>query len=204
MHLHYRISQTIASLLFRLTFKTRFLDRYQIPTSGGVLVVSNHVSNLDPPLLSIAVAPRELCFLAKKELFRNKLFGALLLSYNSIPVNRGHIDRSLLDHLSGLLNQGQMLMMLPEGTRSKTGELGAAKPGVGMLALRARVPVLPAYIAGTQTPWRAFWRVGAITVRFGEPIGIAQLDQFPISAEGYRQCSAYFMEKIRQLKEGRS
>jgi 1-acyl-sn-glycerol-3-phosphate acyltransferase len=201
MNLHYRITQLTIRTLFRLVFRTRFRNTHHIPRSGGALVVSNHISYLDPPVMGIAVAPRELSFLAKRELFRNPFFGWLITVYNAIPVNRGQVERSLLARLTDLMRQGGMLIVFPEGTRSKTGELGSAKPGVGMLALQAGVPVVPAYLTGTRTFWQAFLRTGAVTVTFDTPISPEELARFPQNEEGYRTASAFFLERIRTIRE---
>jgi 1-acyl-sn-glycerol-3-phosphate acyltransferase len=201
MHLHYRITQLVLRALFQLVFRTRFRNTHHVPASGGALVVSNHISYLDPPVMGMAVAPRELAFLAKRELFRNPFFGWLITVYSAIPVNRGHVERSLLARLVDLMRQGGMLIVFPEGTRSKTGELGSAKPGVGMLALQAGVTVVPAYLTGTRTFWRAFLRTGAVTVTFDTPILPEELARFPQNEAGYRAASTYFLERIRTIRD---
>lgn len=135
-----------------------------VPAQGPVLVAANHVHNADPVLLATAF-PRVLYFMAKRELFGNAVLGELIRWAGAFPVDRGKADRAAIRHAEALLADGHAVAMFPEGTRSRTGRLGAGQPGAGLILLRSGVPLLPAAITGTE---RLPGGPGA-TIRFGVP-----------------------------------
>jgi 1-acyl-sn-glycerol-3-phosphate acyltransferase len=120
-----------------------------VPAEGGILVIANHLHNADPVLLTIAF-PRPLHFMAKKELFGVPLIGWVIRRVGAFPVDRGKADRGAFRRADAILAQGIAVGMFPEGTRSTTGGLGPAHSGAALLALRARVPVLPVTIVGSE------------------------------------------------------
>lgn len=140
--------------------------REHVPKSGAVIVASNHISFWDPPLVGTA-AIRELHFLAKEELFRPLLLGSLIRSFNAIPIRRGVADLSGLTKAMDVLRAGHALIMFPEGTRNRSGELRAARPGVGMLAVSTDARVVPACIVGSDRPGRWLTRQAKLRVSFG-------------------------------------
>ena len=142
--------------------------REHIPPTGGVIVASNHISFWDPPLVGTA-AVRELHFLAKEELFRTPVLGPLIRSLNSIPIRRGVADLSGLSKAMEILRSGRALIMFPEGTRARDGELHPARPGVGMLAVATDVPIVPACITGSNQPAKWLFRRVKVRVSFGPP-----------------------------------
>lgn len=150
--------------LFRFGFRLRREGRHHIPEHGAVLLVSNHISNLDPPLVGVAQLPGRLYFMAKKELFRGPL-GWYIARCGAFPVDRGGADREAFRTAKEVLAAGERLLMFPEGTRSRDGQLRPAWPGAGSLALADGVTVIPVAIWGSPT----WWRTG-VTVRFGPPI----------------------------------
>jgi 1-acyl-sn-glycerol-3-phosphate acyltransferase len=132
-----------------------------VPRSGGLVVASNHISFWDPPLVG-AACPRELHFLAKDELFDTPVLGPLIRSYHAIPIRRGVADLAGLSRAIEVIKGGEALLMFPEGSRMRDGELHPARPGVGMIAVSAEVPIVPCYIVGSNRPggwWRGGWRV---------------------------------------------
>jgi 1-acyl-sn-glycerol-3-phosphate acyltransferase len=120
-----------------------------IPREGGVLLASNHVSLMDPPVVGCCM-PRDIFFFAKEELFRYFGFGWLIRHLNAFPVRRFEHDIGAFKHAQRLLENGKALILFPEGHRSKTGELGKPKAGAGMLACKAQVPVVPIYVENTR------------------------------------------------------
>jgi 1-acyl-sn-glycerol-3-phosphate acyltransferase len=124
-----------------------------VPASGGLIVASNHISFSDPPIVGAAL-PRESYFLAKEELFANPAFGWLIGSFNAIPIRRGMSDLKGLARAFAALREGKVLILFPEGGRMKDGELHPARPGLGMIAVQADVPILPCYVWGTNRPRR--------------------------------------------------
>ena len=132
--------------------------REHVPRDGGVLIASNHVSFWDPPLVGAALT-REMYFLAKEELFATPLLGPLIRSVNSIPIRRGVADLSGLARAITVVKEGGALLVFPEGSRMRDGELHPARPGVGMMAVHADAPIVPCCITGSGRPSRWLtWR----------------------------------------------
>jgi len=163
-----------------------------LPRSGGVLVVSNHVSLADPVIL-MAVSPRPLAFMAKEEIFRPPLARLILhLWGGSFPVRRAGTDIRAVREAFALLETGAPVVVFPEGTRRPAG-LGEAHRGVGYLAARAGHPVVPVAIVGTEaiTGLWSLRRLPAFEVRFGEP--------FTISADDEPEVTETIMRRIAAL-----
>jgi 1-acyl-sn-glycerol-3-phosphate acyltransferase len=138
----YAILKPIAVVLMRLLFRLEAVGRELVPPTGPVLIVSNHVSVLDPPLVGGA-APRPLVFMAKEELFRIPLFGRLIRSLYARPVRRDGSDLRAMKGSLALLQEGRAILVFPEGTRGVEGEAPrAGRPGVGMLAVLSGAPVV--------------------------------------------------------------
>jgi 1-acyl-sn-glycerol-3-phosphate acyltransferase len=198
---HYRISWKFLRLLERLLFGFRVYGDERVPGTGGVIIASNHISYNDPPVVGSAV-PRELHFLAKEELFRNPVFGALIRSYNAMPVKRASGDLGAMRKAMGLLKAGGAMIMFPEGTRSLSGRFLKPKPGMGMIAVMAGARVVPAYVAGTNDLAAAFWRKRPLVVRFGEAFDPAEIrSRCASDKEAYQQVSAEAMKRIEELAE---
>lgn len=204
---HYRISWLLLNFIERVVFGFRVTGREVIPRSGPVIIASNHISYCDPPVVGSGV-PREVYFLAKEELFSNRVFGWLIAQYNAIPLRRSVGDVGALRKAVGLLKQGKAILMFPEGTRSLSGKLLKAKPGVGMIASLASAPVVPAYVTGSNCLGAAFLRKSGMAVRFGEPIMPAGHTQGGSTRAGHRdeylKLSQEVMRRIADLaaKEG--
>jgi cytidylate kinase len=176
-----------------LDFELCGLDR--IPRKGPLIVACNHISFWDPPLVG-AHLPREMHFVAKAELFHNPLFGALIRSYNSIPIQRGAKARSGLRGAEEVLAAGGAVLIFPEGTRNKSGELLAPRAGVGRLAAATRTPVAPACITGSNQIRRSMRRKVKIRVTFGSPVmppGSEERDEV-------RDFARMIMERIRTMR----
>lgn len=141
-------------------------DADRVPREGGLIVASNHISFWDPPLIGCA-CPRELHFLAKEELFSPAPFAALIRSVNAIPIRRGMADLRGLHRAMELLQRGGALLLFPEGSRMRDGELHPARPGVGLLAANADVPIVPCFISGSGRPGKWLTRGSRVRIRFG-------------------------------------
>lgn len=171
-----------------------------VPKTGGMILASNHISAVDPPFLGSTVN-RQLHYMAKKELFSNFILGPLIKRLNAIPVDRGIFDRNALERSKGILNGGGGLIMFPEGTRSKTGQLGKVKPGIGMLARSAVVPIVPAYIHNSKIFHKILLKGRRLVIGFGEPITAEWVRGNDDNKEGYRAIAAEVMERIKMLRE---
>jgi 1-acyl-sn-glycerol-3-phosphate acyltransferase len=198
----YEIVKPLAVFLMRTWFGLRVRGAEHIPSSGPALIVSNHQSILDPPLIGGA-ARRQIYFLAKAELFRVPLFGSLIRALHARPVRREGSDPRALRTAALLLEEGKALLVFPEGTRSLDGRLGEGKPGVGMLAVTSGAPVVPAYVSGTleALPKGAVWpRRSQVSVSFGPALHF----KAPIGSgrkERYREATKEMMRGIAQLRE---
>jgi glycerol-3-phosphate dehydrogenase (NAD(P)+) len=150
-------------------FRVRRLGREHVP-DGGVILASNHRSFLDPFVIGCSVR-RPIYFVAKRELFRNPLVGWFLNGMGAFPVRRGQADEESVETALALLDQGEAVVMFPEGTRIVSGSLGRPKRGVGRLALQSGAPVVPIAVTGSERA-RDGWRIKPVRVhlRCGAPL----------------------------------
>ena len=168
----YRMTQLIARVVWITLFRLRSYGTENIPAEGSALICCNHQSFLDPLMMG-AVFQRPISYMARESLFENPVFGHLIRLYDAIPLQRDRIGISGFKMTMRRLKQGKMVLVFPEGTRSKDGQLGELKPGVCALVRRCRVPVLPVGIAGAFDAWprhRRFPRPAPIAVQIGQPI----------------------------------
>ncbi|MHB9092833.1 MAG: lysophospholipid acyltransferase family protein [Chloroflexota bacterium] len=170
----YWLASTAMDLATRLICDRHVIGRENVPTEGPLLLVSNHLSLIDPPLLG-AVFPRPIRFMAKEELFRVPFVKWIAKGYRAFPVRRGEADRQAFQTTLRLLRQGEVIGIFPEGTRSRGGGLRAAHPGAALIALRAGVPVVPVGIVGSEQvlhwPRRALRP--RLEVHIGKPFTLA-------------------------------
>ena len=172
----YAVLRPLTLALLRIAFRFRTMGVQNIPAEGPVLLASNHVSFLDPAAIG-AAASRRLHFMAKVELFRVPVLGAVIRRLNAHPVVREGSDASALRLALGLLRDGRALLVFPEGTRGTEGSLRPGRAGAGMLAALAEVPVVPVYVQGTghALPRGAILpRPARITVAYGPPLRFAR------------------------------
>lgn len=147
--MYYRIVKMIFSLIYRLLARTEIVGVENVPQKGPYIVICNHLSSFDPPLLLIAL-PVRMTVLAANKYRGHPIFGPFLSSMGAIYVRRGEIDRQALRACLDFLKGGGIIGMAPEGTRSPTGALQEGQPGVTYLASRAGVPILPVAVTGTE------------------------------------------------------
>lgn len=187
----WRVLRHLAKLLFGFEVK----GEENVPPEGGVLLASNHLSLADPPVVGVA-SPRELHYMAKRELFDIPIFRRLITTLNAFPISRGY-GREALERALDVLRRGKALLVFPEGTRSRDGRLGPPKPGVGMLAVRAGVPVVPVALSGTKHLGRCLLRKEKLKVRFIRPL--LPEDWKDISEkEAFRRVGRMVMERIAE------
>lgn len=172
-------------------YRFEVFGKENFPKEGGVLLCSNHIDNLDPPVVGIN-APRPVYFMAKEELFNVPVLGKIVPHLNAFPVKRGMSDREALRKGLGILKEGNVLGLFPEGTRSKTGQLGKGLAGAGFFALRSEAHVVPCAIIG---PYKAFSKLKVV---YGKPIDMNELRERKASAE---ETTDMIMSEIRKLIE---
>jgi len=198
----YRTLKPIALALMRLLFRLEVHGREQVPAAGPLLLVSNHVSLLDPPIVGGA-APRDLHYLAKEELFGVPVLGWLIRRLNARPVKRDGADGRALKTGLRLLRDGRALLVFPEGTRGVEGRLGEGKPGAGMLAVMSGAPVVPVHVSGSGRALpagRVVPRPAKVRVRFGPPLHFKAAGAEE-RKERYREATREMMRAIAQLRD---
>ena len=198
----YRALKPVAVALMRLLFRLEVHGREQVPAAGPLLLVSNHVSLLDPPIVGGA-SPRDLHFMAKEELFGIPLLGWLIRRLNARPVKRDGSDGRALKTALRLLREGRALLVFPEGTRGVEGRLGEGKPGVGMLAVMSGATVVPVHVSGSGRALpagRVVPRPAKVRVRFGPPLHFKAAGAEE-RKERYREVTREMMRAIAQLRD---
>jgi 1-acyl-sn-glycerol-3-phosphate acyltransferase len=172
----YAILKRCAYGIARVWFRLSAVGADRVPAEGHVIIAANHQSLLDPALIG-CVAPRELDYMAKTELFRIPGFGGLIRRLNAHPVDRSGSDSSALRLALRLLGAGRAVLVFPEGTRGTEGRLGTARAGAGMLAALSTAPVVPVYVQGSgrALPRGAMApRPCRVSVTFGSPLRFAR------------------------------
>ena len=199
MNPFYRLAYFLVGI--ELSFhKIRIEGRIKVPHEG-CLIVSNHVSFMDPTTVGWAVA-REIYYLGRKTLFKPPFWSWFLPICNVLPIDRDGRDVSGLRRIIKMLKEGHAVLLFPEGTRSPDGTLQAAEPGAGLVALKAGVPVLPVRIFGTfESLSRHTKRLTfhPIRVVIGEPY-IPAVPQGLKDKEAYGPIAQEMMNKIAALK----
>ena len=205
MGLLYSATRFLLDGLVRVVSSWEVRGREHIPRTGGLIVASNHISFFDPPLIGIATV-RELHVLAKEELFRPPVFGSLIRTFNAIPIRRGVADLSGLSKAMEVLKGGESLIMFPEGSRMRDGELHPARPGVGMLAVGTDARIVPCYISGSDRPggWitrRSRLRVWFAPARTWQELAGSQAE-LPPGRALYQSVGDGVMREIAALRAG--
>ena len=169
----YLIVRAILQPFFHIYFRMGRHGREHIPAQGPVIIAANHRSFLDPFVIG-TMARRPLYYVAKEELFRNRLNAWLLNALGAFPVRRGQGDKDTIETANAILGRGDIVLMFPEGTRIRPGSLGKPHRGVGRLALETGAPVVPVAVLGTEDVRRG-WRIRPrkVKIRAGRPL------QFP-------------------------
>jgi 1-acyl-sn-glycerol-3-phosphate acyltransferase len=198
----YAICKPIAVAIMKLLFRVEARGTEHVPAHGALLLVANHSSLLDPPLVG-GMAPRPLTFLAKAELFDVPGFGALIRRLNARPLRREGADPSALRAAQRVLQDGGALLVFPEGTRGEEGVLRPAKPGAALLAMQTGVPVVPVYVSGSGRAWprgRRLPRPAKVRVTFGAPLSFARATGADRKAQ-YEEASRQMMAAIARLRD---
>ncbi|MDR1366430.1 MAG: 1-acyl-sn-glycerol-3-phosphate acyltransferase [Puniceicoccales bacterium] len=206
MNPYYLTTILFGDLCFRELFGGRVYGQENIPISGPFIVASNHLSHLDPPFIGAVFRRRELMFLARKTLFKSRFWNFLLSRINVIPVNKENsADISAVRIALSLLKSGFGIAIFLEGTRSLDGHFGMAQPGIGFLACKSQVPVLPVRIFGTYKILKKYSTLPDIRQRseivIGRPLFPGQYDLFQSEKERYLLTANYILDRIKQIQE---
>ncbi len=193
----YSFLRNLCCIWFYIVYKIVIIGKENIPKEkGGYIIASNHISNLDPPVVGITFKGKY-NFMAKDELFHiNPLFTWLIRQLGAFPVKRGSKDTSAIDKALESLRNGRIFVIFPEGTRSKDGTLGRAKSGVTLIAAQAKAPVVPVFIKYGRKKFRR-----VIQVSVGEMIPAEKFDVDISDRTMLKSVSALIMGEIAVLQE---
>lgn len=199
----YGLTRFIVLVHFRLG-RGRVFGQENIPRQGRFIFAANHISYLDPPLVS-SLSTRRPHTIAKKELFEKPIFDKFFRSLGAFPIDRGKADRKAIRYAIDMLESEAPLLIFPEGARSKTGEMGQAAIGLGMIAHATKAPIIPVYLHGTDqavSPMNPKFGIVKVDVHFGAPLDLSEEysrrgDRSTIDAIGEKAMAA-----IAALRDG--
>lgn len=191
----FHFCQIIATPFVRFCYPTKFIGKKHIP-KGSCIIVSNHTSNLDVVNLATHTWEKKY-YLAKKELFKSKFVGGFLKSFGGISIDREGNDLGAIKESLKVLKNGKKLVIFPEGTRNNNEnmELGEVKQGAAMLAIKAKVPVVPMFVLKKPK----FWRRNKVFV--GQPFELSEFYGKKLSAEELAGASKMIENKLNELRE---
>jgi len=173
--------------------------RQHIPTAGAVIIATNHTSVVDAPLAAWCTNRPVRC-MAKRELFKMPVIGPLWTALGAFPVSRGLADRNAIRTALGVLANGELLLLFPEGRRGDGATLGKAEKGMAMIALKANVPIIPAYIDGPNKMFPTGFhlpRRARLYIRIGHPIDLAPFQ----GKDGVEMLGPAVMARIAMLRD---
>ncbi|MEE1279950.1 MAG: lysophospholipid acyltransferase family protein [Oscillospiraceae bacterium] len=196
----YKVIRAIFVPIVHLLFNVEFEGRENLRESGAALICSNHRSFVDPVFIAVGIKKRSLCFMAKKELFSFKPFGFILSKLGAFPVNRGAGDMQAIKNAENSLNDGKLLLIFPEGTRSRDGNPIRPKSGAVYIASDTGADIIPVAIC-----YDGKLRLRKkVTVCFGEPIlnsEIKMKEENKVIES--RRASALVMDRIIEMLNAR-
>jgi 1-acyl-sn-glycerol-3-phosphate acyltransferase len=177
MNLSYRLGWAFFRAWYATYFRWRVFNPERVPVSGAVILASNHASFLDPPLVGAGLK-RGINYLARESLFRFPGIGALLRSWSAVPVDRDGGGAAGLRAILDRLLAGGGIILFPEGTRTRDGNLQPARSGIGLVVIKSTAPVVPVRVFGTYEAYGRhvkFPRPGRIAVKYGRPMPFEKL-----------------------------
>lgn len=189
----YEIIRTILRVVTFFVFRIKRVGYNEnVPKEGGVILAFNHTSNWDPVIAGLT-CKRHLRFMAKEELFENPVFGRLIKALGAFPVHRGAGDIGAMRASFKILGEGSAMMMFPEGRRIKDGRKVKAKPGIALIAQRAKVPIIPVCIDGKYA-----W-MHKITVTYGKPVSLEEYYGKKLEVEKIQEIADGVLDDIRAM-----
>ena len=195
----YTLVRLVLTPLLVTIWRARCIDSDKVPASGPVIITPNHFSNLDHFFLAVYLR-RPVHFMAKSQMFKRPM--QFIYTHGGVfPVRRGQRDEESFETARAVLARGDVVVMYAEGGRSRTGELGEPRPGIGRLALETGAPVVPSAIAGTERArnWTRL-QFPKVTVHYGDPIRFDQVDE--PSREQSQAASQLIFERVERLYAG--
>jgi 1-acyl-sn-glycerol-3-phosphate acyltransferase len=190
----YRVSRFLCYVLLKTIHRLEIQGKENIPGAGGFILAANHASFLDPLALG-AACPRGLSYMARHDLFSRPILRWWLLHVHAFAVKRESADLSAIKEAMKCLRRGTGLLLFPEGTRQSGGQVAKVQAGIGFLAAKLDVPVIPAFVEGTERAMpkgAKFLKPVKITVHFGQQIFIER-------GMPYQEIAQHIMGHIRHL-----
>jgi 1-acyl-sn-glycerol-3-phosphate acyltransferase len=173
----WKFLQTLARISTTLLFDLKVYGARRVPSTGGVLLVSNHQSYLDPVLLGVRL-DRPLSYMAKSGLFKYAPGAWFIRQLGAFPIRQNSADIRALKEAIERVQEGRALMIFPEGSRTDDGNLLPIEPGIALIIRKAKVPVVPAVIDGAFKAWpqdRLIFCPGRIRVMYGHPMDLSNM-----------------------------
>jgi 1-acyl-sn-glycerol-3-phosphate acyltransferase len=211
MNLSYRLGWAFFRAMFATYFRWRVYNPERVPSAGPVILAANHMSYLDPPLVGSGLS-RPINYLARESLFRFFGVGALLRSWNAVPVDRDGGGARGLRNILDRLFAGGGIILFPEGTRSHDGKLRAAHSGVGLVVAKSDAPVVPVRVFGTFEAWGRNQKVPRpkrVAVKYGMPMRFEKLRAEAKTCDKarlkqiYQEIADELMREIGKLEPGK-
>jgi 1-acyl-sn-glycerol-3-phosphate acyltransferase len=190
----YWLIRGFLGLILRLVYRVRVVGDNRLDGIGGCIAYSNHSSYLDPIVIGCSLK-RQVCFMAKKELFETPVIGFFVKRLKAFPVRRGEPDLSAVKTAMRVLKSGEVLGIFPEGTRNKGEGFLDAEPGLSMLAIKSRVPVVPMAVVSNYRIFKP------ITLIIGRPVYLDQYYDKKHSVQEYKAISNGLMEQVKALMD---
>lgn len=189
----YTVIRGIVRVILKFIYKIEVVGKENIKKDGNLILSSNHTHVLDPVTLAI-IFPRQIHFMAKKELFKNKILSYVITKLGAFPINREETDLSAIKMALRVLKQEKVLGVFPEGTRVKEFDLENVKSGTALLSVKSKSPVQPVYIEGN---YKIFSR---IKVYIGKPIEFSDYYEKRLNNEEYTLLSEEILKTIYSIK----
>ena len=192
-----RIVVTIPTIAF---YRVTVRGRKNVPKRGAAVLAPNHFSQADHFFVGVYLW-RKVRFMAKSQIFGPPVLTYIFKVGGVFPVRRGHHDDKAFETAYELLDQGELLLIYAEGGRSRSGELGSAKPGIGRIALESGAPIIPTAIHGSVgvRGWKRL-RFPRVTIEYGKPMTFA-VEKEP-SRERQQEVADEIFDRVREMYEG--
>ena len=175
---------------FKLIYRMKYIGRENVPENGAYILASNHRLATDPIMLGMGLK-RQVLFMAKEELFKNKFISWFLRKLGAFPVSRGKADTGSIRHFENALENGALMGIFIDGTRSKDGEFLPPKNGCSLIAWDTKTPVIPV----------CHTKIGSRTVfHFGKPLSLEDMGFEKGGAREFRNASRVIMDHIKALR----
>lgn len=186
----YKIARVFIRLYLKIFYKWRIYGAENVPNNGSVILIVNHINIFDPLVVACSI-DRQVHFMAKDELFKIPILKRIITSFGAFPIKRGGSDRKAIKTGLELLKNDKIMGIFPEGTRSKTGEIGKGLPGAALFALKTDAAVIP---IGLSSSYKFF---KPISINFGKPICLEAYKQERLTSEDINNAINHMMDQIK-------